>query len=75
MLTSLALYTTLGLLMSVLGFAWTSWQFWSVLALFWANEQLVRQQTREQVLQELTELQHRLEQLVREYRNQPPDQQ
>lgn len=43
MITRLVLYATLGTLCSVLGFTWDSWQFWSLLGLFWAADRLAHQ--------------------------------
>jgi hypothetical protein len=36
MLVDLVIWSTLGLLLSALGFTLASWEFWCVLALFWA---------------------------------------
>lgn len=47
MLQRLALYTTLGLLLSTMEFSVATWQFWSVVALFWASESLTRRETTE----------------------------
>jgi hypothetical protein len=44
----IALYTTLGLLLATLGVTVYVWQFWGVLALFWASEYMVRKGTEEQ---------------------------
>ena len=40
--TRVILYSTLGYLLSVLGHGWTTTEFWCVLALFWAGDQLTR---------------------------------
>ena len=42
MLTRIALYSTLGYLISLLGHGWDTTEFWCVLALFWASDQLTR---------------------------------
>jgi len=44
MLQRIALYTTLGLVLSVLEIAWDTWAFWSIVALFWASETLTRRE-------------------------------
>ena len=61
MLTRLALYTALGLVLATQDWPWTSWQFWSVLALFWASEHLTRLETRDQLVAELARLQKQFE--------------
>lgn len=43
-MTRLVLYATLGVLASALGFTWDSWQFWSLLGLFWASDRLATQE-------------------------------
>ena len=47
-MTRVVLYATLGSLLSVLGHDWDSWQFWSVLALFWASDLLSKRDGEEQ---------------------------
>ena len=42
MLTRIVLYSTLGTLLNVLGHSWDTTEFWCVLALFWASDQLTR---------------------------------
>ena len=42
MLTRIALYTTLGVLLDALGLSATNWGFWSVLGLFLACDRLSR---------------------------------
>ena len=42
-MTRLVLYATLGLLCATFGFAWDTWQFWSILGLFWASDRLAHQ--------------------------------
>ena len=44
MLTRLAVYATLGTLLSALGYDWDSWQFWCVLGLFICSDILARRQ-------------------------------
>ena len=57
MLARIALYSTLGYLLDQgLGCQWNTWQFWSVLGLFWAAETLTRVETLEQIQQELERL-------------------
>lgn len=48
MITRLALYMTLGLLLDALGHRWDTWGFWAMLGLFWAAEALTRRETHEQ---------------------------
>jgi hypothetical protein len=48
----IALYATLGLLLSTLEVTVFVWQFWAVLALFWASEYMVRKGTEEQAMAE-----------------------
>jgi hypothetical protein len=45
LLQKLALYFTLGLLLTTLGLTVTSWQFWCITALFWASEYMTRKDT------------------------------
>ena len=40
----LAIYATLGLLLSTLGYYWDSWQFWCVLGLFMCSDHLARRE-------------------------------
>jgi hypothetical protein len=47
MLQRLALYATLGALLSAVGHNWDTWQFWCFLGLFWASEHLTRKETQE----------------------------
>ena len=54
--TRIALYATLGYLLDVLGHDWTTWAFWSMLALFWASEQLTRIEVIEQLAREVAAL-------------------
>jgi len=49
-LQRIALYFTLGLLLSTLEVTVFVWQFWSVLALFWCSEFMVRKGTEEQAM-------------------------
>lgn len=48
MIQRIALYSTLGLLLQALGHAWDTWQFWSVLAMFWASESVSKREQHEQ---------------------------
>jgi hypothetical protein len=59
MLTRLALYTALGLVLSALGATLDTWQFWSVVALFWASEHVTRIEVIEQIAAEVAALQHK----------------
>jgi ferritin len=43
----IALYATLGLVLSTLDVTIMVWQFWAVLALFWVSEFMVRKGTEE----------------------------
>ena len=56
MLTRLALYTALGLVLSAVDATLDTWQFWSVVALFWASEHLTRQELWEQINKEVARL-------------------
>jgi hypothetical protein len=51
-LQRLALYATLGLLLSVMGFDAFGWQFWAVAAMFWASELLTRRETKDWAMAE-----------------------
>ena len=42
------LYATLGVLASVLGYSWDTWQFACLLGLFWASDVLGHMEGREQ---------------------------
>jgi len=53
MLTRLALYTALGLVLSAMDATFNTWQFWSVVGLFWASEHLTRQEVWEHIQQEV----------------------
>lgn len=53
MITRLVLYSTLGYLLSVLGYTVYSEEFWCVVALFWAMETLTRMELIEQLNNEL----------------------
>lgn len=44
----LAVYFTLGLVLATLEVTVVTWQFWCILALFWASEYMVRKGTEEQ---------------------------
>jgi hypothetical protein len=46
-LQRIALYATLGLVLATLEVTLFVWQFWAVLALFWASEFMVRKGTEE----------------------------
>lgn len=45
MFQRMMLYFTLGLVLMTLELSVISWQFWSILALFWAAESLTRRET------------------------------
>lgn len=57
MLTRLALYTALGLVLSAMGATLDTWQFWSVVGLFWASEHMTRQELWEQIQRQVKQLQ------------------
>ena len=57
MLTRLALYTALGLVLNAMGATLDTWQFWSVVGLFWASEHLTRQELWEQIQRQVKQLQ------------------
>jgi hypothetical protein len=44
MLQRIVLYATLGALLTHLGHVWDTWSFWSILALYWASEQISRRE-------------------------------
>jgi hypothetical protein len=48
----LALYLTLGLVLTTLEVTFVTWQFWCILALFWVSEYMVRKGTEEQAMAE-----------------------
>lgn len=48
MFQRIALYATLGTLLDVLGHQWDTWQFWSILGLFWAADVMARREGYEQ---------------------------
>jgi hypothetical protein len=48
MIQRIALYSTMGLLLQALGHTWDTWQFWSMLALFWASESVSKREQHEQ---------------------------
>lgn len=56
MLTRLALYTALGLVLSAMDAQWDTWQFWAVIGLFWAAEHHTRQQLLEALEEEVQRL-------------------
>ena len=43
MLQALVLWSTMGLLLSAVGFEYNTWQFWCFLGLFWCVERIGRQ--------------------------------
>jgi hypothetical protein len=49
MITRLVLYSTLGYLLSVLGYTFYTEEFWCVVGLFWACETLTRMELIEQL--------------------------
>jgi hypothetical protein len=44
MIQRIVLYATLGALLTHLGHVWDTWAFWSIIALYWASEQITRQE-------------------------------
>ena len=57
MIQRIALYATLGTLLDQgLECHWNTWQFWCVLALFWASEHLTRVEVVEDIQQEVERL-------------------
>lgn len=46
----IALYLTLGLVLNTLNISVGDWQFWSILALFWVSEFMVRKGTEENAM-------------------------
>ena len=59
MITRLVLYSTLGYLLSVLGYTFYTEEFWCVVGLFWACETLTRMELIEQLNNELTAMRAR----------------
>ena len=74
MLQRIALYATLGSLLAHLGHVWDTWAFWSVLALYWASEQISRREGYEQgmafiatlPMDVITKIKQEIEQLEKE---------
>jgi len=56
MLTRLALYTALGLVLNAMDATLNTWQFWSVVGLFWASEHLTRQELWDQITEEVARM-------------------
>ena len=56
MITRLVLYSTLGYLLSVLGYTFYTDEFWCVVGLFWACETITRVELIEQLQQELADM-------------------
>jgi hypothetical protein len=56
MITRIALYATLGFLLDALGHNWDTWQFWSIVALFWASDIMARREGYTEAIQDLLEL-------------------
>lgn len=57
MLQRIVLYATLGWLLNTLEHQWDSWEFWCVVALFWASEHMTRRELLEQIQQQVRALQ------------------
>lgn len=53
MITRLALYSVLGLLLNAMGSTWDTWQFWCMVGLFWAAERLSYQDTLDMIQEEV----------------------
>jgi hypothetical protein len=53
LLARLAVYSILGWLLDRLGHGWQTTEFWCVVALYWAAEQIARVETQQQLLKEL----------------------
>lgn len=60
----LALYATLGLLLSALEYSATSAVFWAMLGLMWSAEHLARQEGRDSAVEEAERLVKYAEQLI-----------
>ena len=43
MLIDIALWATIGALLSVIGFQWDTWQFWCLIGTYWAVNTLSKQ--------------------------------
>lgn len=61
-LARVVLYSTLGWILDYLGHGWRTTEFWCLVGLFWASEQIARVETLARVEQQLTDLRRRLEQ-------------
>lgn len=70
MLIEIALWVTIGLLMSVVGYTWEDWQFWSLCGTYWAVAVLSRQRGRVEgiinYLEMTTAEQNRIKQALKE---------
>lgn len=56
MITRLAVYGTLGILVSYLGWSLSDWEFWAILGLFWSAETLSRFEEQSNKIEELETL-------------------
>ena len=56
-----ALYATMGLLLSVAGFSFDDWQFWCFLGLFWAASRTARHIGRQEATEIITIAMKRLD--------------
>jgi hypothetical protein len=50
LLQRFALYLTLGLVLTTMNIAILDWQFWCILALFWASEYMTRHATEQEAM-------------------------
>lgn len=56
MLQRIALYATLGYVLDLAGLAWTTTEFWCILALFLANTWIARRETIEEIEEEVRQV-------------------
>ena len=73
MLERLALYSTLGLVLDLIGQTWQGAGFWCIIALFIANEWLTRTQLIEELNEELQAMRRRRQQESEEAPNEHRD--
>ena len=59
MITRIALYTVLGLVLDSVGVPFNTWGFWCVVGLYWAVEAMARQELIEQLTREVQALKNK----------------
>ena len=65
-LAGLVLYVTLGLVLTTLNCDIFAWQFWSVIALFWANGKIIQIQVEQELLDTLDSIKTKMEAALKE---------